>query len=835
MASFKYHPDAVITLTIVVALAVCADAEPVPFAGGTGEPNDPYQIATAEQLIAIGSDPNLFDKHFVLTADIDLDPNLPSRKTLREAVMEWPATEPKGFGTALFHGSFDGAGHVIRNCVLLSTSDTHRAGFFAVIAPRGVVCNLHIENMMITDPGYTTSRLSSSGLLAAINQGTVVGCSATGTLSIHGGGGLIGQNTGLVVGCRARCHIIGGFIGGLIGTNGSTGRVMLCEFDGVLYGDPRAGGLASLNDGTIQYCKAGGSVSALAGAGGLASSNAALIRECCVTATVESGGGVTYENRGTMANCYVTGVVLGDHIDGLAVTNSGQILSSYSTTASWTEYWSHVRYVYYLDPNKVQDRAESLYSGYGMALSQAQMTQKSSFVGFDFCDDAGDGTSGHWFMPPDGYPVLTWQAEITGLAGVPDVWGLSPEQAGLVLEQAGFEPNGLRYDYARPRRISTGWSVQEVETKGRAIATYPVGYRPPGALVEIVVSLGRYDFSTNAGDGSEAKPYQIETAGQLDALCDLYALWDKHFELTADIDLSGYFYPGSLIGSFHGELNGNGHTIRNLQGGGGLFDSIASEASVHDLVLENALVYDLTMHQKSAQIPPYSMVGILAGRNAGQVSRCLVAGRILGGVFYTGGLVGSNTGQLTDCSFSGRIRATDTGMCVGGLAGANTGSIIGCCAHDVDVSGGNYVGGVAGQNDYVTAVIEACYATGTVQGVDFVGGLVGQNGVPSDFRRSMAPSVVRDCYAACAVTGRKYVGGCIGSAAVPGAVQESCFFLAPIDGGGADNGLGTPLTASQMQQQASFGGWDFENLWMICEGRDYPRLRWEGVECGLER
>ena len=26
-------------------------------------------------------------------------------------------------------------------------------------------------------------------------------------------------------------------------------------------------------------------------------------------------------------------------------------------------------------------------------------------------------------------------------------------------------------------------------------------------------------------------------------------------------------------------------------------------------------------------------------------------------------------------------------------------------------------------------------------------------------------------------------------------------------------------------------GWDFENVWMICEGRDYPRLRWEGVRC----
>ncbi|MFB0524552.1 MAG: hypothetical protein ACETVZ_03365, partial [Phycisphaerae bacterium] len=39
------------------------------FAGGTGEPNAPYQIATAEQLTSIGSDPSLLDKHFILVND----------------------------------------------------------------------------------------------------------------------------------------------------------------------------------------------------------------------------------------------------------------------------------------------------------------------------------------------------------------------------------------------------------------------------------------------------------------------------------------------------------------------------------------------------------------------------------------------------------------------------------------------------------------------------------------------------------------------------------------------------------------------------------------------
>jgi hypothetical protein len=61
---------------------------------------------------------------------------------------------------------------------------------------------------------------------------------------------------------------------------------------------------------------------------------------------------------------------------------------------------------------------------------------------------------------------------------------------------------------------------------------------------------------------------------------------------------------------------------------------------------------------------------------------------------------------------------------------------------------------------------------------------------------------------------------------------SSSYFLEESDGGGPDNGLGVALTDAAMRQQASFVGWDFDDVWMICEGVDYPRLRWEGVACG---
>ncbi len=48
---------------------------------------------------------------------------------------------------------------------------------------------------------------------------------------------------------------------------------------------------------------------------------------------------------------------------------------------------------------------------------------------------------------------------------------------------------------------------------------------------------------------------------------------------------------------------------------------------------------------------------------------------------------------------------------------------------------------------------------------------------------------------------------------------SSCYFLNTI---GPDNGIGTSLTAAQMKQQASFVGWDFNNIWTIDENVSYP-------------
>ncbi|MBN2594017.1 MAG: hypothetical protein JXA81_10955, partial [Sedimentisphaerales bacterium] len=70
------------------------------YGGGSGTAEDPYLIYTAEQMNTIGAEPNDWDKHFKLMADIDLS--------------IYTGTDFNVIGYGLFpafSGVFDGNGH----------------------------------------------------------------------------------------------------------------------------------------------------------------------------------------------------------------------------------------------------------------------------------------------------------------------------------------------------------------------------------------------------------------------------------------------------------------------------------------------------------------------------------------------------------------------------------------------------------------------------------------------------------------------------------------------------------------------------------------------------
>jgi hypothetical protein len=59
-------------ITVVVVICCCCLSAQAKYGGGSGISNDPYLIYDANQLKAIGANPGDWDKHFLMTTDIDL-------------------------------------------------------------------------------------------------------------------------------------------------------------------------------------------------------------------------------------------------------------------------------------------------------------------------------------------------------------------------------------------------------------------------------------------------------------------------------------------------------------------------------------------------------------------------------------------------------------------------------------------------------------------------------------------------------------------------------------------------------------------------------------------
>lgn len=129
-------------LAMLLAMsALSAGVAETAFAGGSGIADDPYQIATAEQLSAVSGD---LSASYILTADIDLGGESWSPIGVIELDANDPAGEAPVVGKA-FSGVFDGNGHTISN---YSVTGSMGAGLFGVVA-QGTVKDLTLENVRV--------------------------------------------------------------------------------------------------------------------------------------------------------------------------------------------------------------------------------------------------------------------------------------------------------------------------------------------------------------------------------------------------------------------------------------------------------------------------------------------------------------------------------------------------------------------------------------------------------------------------------------------------------------------------------------------------------------
>jgi len=316
--------------------------------------------------------------------------------------------------------------------------------------------------------------------------------------------------------------------------------------------------------------------------------------------------------------------------------------------------------------------------------------------------------------------------------------------------------------------------------------------------------------------------------------------WNRHFKLTADIDLSDYdglngrptfhvIAPSLDTEYWTGVFDGNDHTISNLtyitseSGHAGLFGCIDSpDAQVKRLRLIDSRVEHPNATGKDRV---GSLVGLL---QEGSITECYIDDANVRGGRRVGGLVGENVnGQIVNCFANTSVYGTDD---VGGLVGYNSGHISASFFEGTITGTGWGIGGVAGSNNPQGRIFH-CYSSGSIHGRERVGGLVGEN----------RQGAVIHCYSSGAVSGtRDFIGGLIGDNS--NGIVEASFWDIQSSKMSISAG-GTGKTTRQMQKADTYleAGWDFadesengsEDTWWIDEGRDYPRLWWERIEDGL--
>lgn len=249
-------------LTLALMLCAAALAEPTVFAGGSGTAEDPYQIATAEQLAAFASSVNdgsvngYAGQSIVLTADIDasdLDWQPIGRMDL----------ENMSDMSIMFCGTFDGQGHKVSNVRFASDAPICGAGVFGINL--GEVRNLVVENV---DVRCTDTFSMAIGGAVGYNMGMIDSVILTGE-NVIAGVNCIGGIAGGSMGAVQNCAVEGTTIRVLGDNDFSSGRIIqvdIAECGGLVIGGSFGG--------SIDSCTAKGTViaegNAPVGLGGVA-------------------------------------------------------------------------------------------------------------------------------------------------------------------------------------------------------------------------------------------------------------------------------------------------------------------------------------------------------------------------------------------------------------------------------------------------------------------------------------------------------------------------------------------------------------------------------------
>ena len=254
-------------------------------------------------------------------------------------------------------------------------------------------------------------------------------------------------------------------------------------------------------------------------------------------------------------------------------------------------------------------------------------------------------------------------------------------------------------------RDAVWWEQRQLEEKRRSKKTKIVGIAAVAVVVLLIAGIFSGIYIYDHRLGGKENPIVLSTPEDLMSIDSFISSDDydipfilllscsgpderrdthermeplTYYVLANDIDLAGYNWESisSAYSRFHGVIDGNGHTIRNMKGEA-FIDSTSGRSIINDLDFEN--VY----------ISGSGTLGVITSYNYGIISGCSVSEMIL--------------------------RSSAVGSWIGGIAGSNTyGTIQSCHVSGKIIANSDFAGGIVGYPGYNDEQILDCSFTGTI-------------------------------------------------------------------------------------------------------------------------
>ena len=256
-----------------------------------------------------------------------------------------------------------------------------------------------------------------------------------------------------------------------------------------------------------------------------------------------------------------------------------------------------------------------------------------------------------------------------------------------------YPTSDVKIYYTTDDEITAEELAESPTTKGRLYHEGGESFTDYGFTVKAVATADGYITSEVAaqwigeplsGEGTESTPYLIASEGDFSTfVANANAsggVSDAHYKLMADIDMADVIGATEISEPFTGTFDGNIHVISNLRHS--LFNSLEG-AKVKNVILDNV------------KINGSDNKGAIANEASGdsRIYNC--------GVLATGSdVVTDDDGYTEIANCSSTICGTGS---VGGIVGLlkGTSRVINCFSY-ANITGGNLVGGIVGENEVAT-------------------------------------------------------------------------------------------------------------------------------------